>query len=167
MLTQPNDARLYANSCHEGPGLSILRAGLCAVLVLSALSTPVQAQSDNTSFTLPYHHFSGASAVLNRVAFDVAAGSVNADPVPIPGGIDVPPLIHIFGPGPKGLGFQGLDVEPNGITNFNGFAALAYLSGTATDSNKNKYNLSSDMRLYRGEYISPDGSHHRGTFVFI
>lgn len=167
MLTQPNYARLHAILCHEGPGFSILRAGLCAVLVLSALSTAAQAQSDHTTFTLPYHHFSGASAVLNRVAFDVAAGSVNADPVPIPGGIDIPPLIHIFGPGPKGLGFQGLDVEPNGIPNFNGFAALAQLSGTATDSNNSKYNVGSDMRLYRGEYISSDGTHHRGTFVFI
>ncbi len=137
------------------------------MLALSALSTQAQTQSDQRSLTLPYHHFSGASAVLNRVAFDVAAGSVNADPVPIPGGMDVPPLIHIFAPGPTGLGFQGLDVEPNGITNFNGFAALAYLSRTATDSKGNKYNLSSDMCLYRGEYISSDGTHHRGTFVFI
>jgi hypothetical protein len=166
MLTQLNDARLRATACDEGPGLSILRAGLCAVLVLAALATPAQAQSDHTNLTLPYHHFSGASAVLNREAPDfIAATTVNADPVPIPGGLA--PTIHIFAPGPTGLGFQGLDVEPNGITNFNGFAALAYLSGTATDSKGNKFNLSSDMRLYRGEYISSDGTHHRGTFVFI
>jgi hypothetical protein len=164
MLTQPNDARRHAITCHEGPGLSILRAVLCAVLVLTALSAVAQAQSQQTTFA--NHHFSGASAVL-RVAPDVVAASmVNADPVPIPCGMNVPPVIHIFAPGPPGIG-MGLDVEPNGITNFNGFAALAYLSGTATDSNNTKYNLSSDMRLYRGEYIAADGTHHRGTFVFI
>jgi hypothetical protein len=166
MLTQPNDARRHAITCHEGPGLSILRAVLCAVLVLTVLSAVAQAQSQQTT-DFANHHFSGASAVL-RVAPDVVAATmVNADPVPIPGGINVPPVIHIFAPGPTGLGFQGLDVEPNGITNFNGFAAVAMLSGTATDSNSNKYNLSSDMRLYRGEYIAADGTHHRGTFVFI
>jgi hypothetical protein len=165
MLTQPNDFRFQAIAWREGPHLTILRAGLCAVLVLTALSAAAQAPSQQTTFA--HHHFSGASAVLTREAPDVVAATmVNADPVPIPGGINVPPVIHIFSPGPPGVG-MGLDVDPNGITNFNGFAALAYLSGTATDSNNNKYNLSSDMRLYRGEYIAADGTHHRGTFVFI
>jgi len=82
-----------------------------------------------------------------------------------PGGFG--PGAHIFAPGPTSLGFQGLDVEANGITNFSGFSALAYLSGTATDSNGNTYNVGSDTRLYRGEYISSDGTHHRGIFVFI
>ena len=166
MFKQPNDARRLAFTRGGTSSLSILLAGLCAVLVLSVLSTQAQAQSNQTNLNIPYHHFSGASAVLQSVSSDVAAGSmVSTDPVPIPGGLA--PMIHIFAPGPTRLGFQGLDVEPNGITNFNGFAALAYLSGTATDSKGNKYVVSSDMRLYRGEYISPDGSHHRGTFVFI
>ncbi len=164
MFTQPADVGPRAIPFHAGPSLTILHAGLCAGLVLTALSAAAQAPSRQTTFA--NHHFAGASAVL-RVAPDiVAATMVNADPVPIPGGINVPPVIHIFAPGPPGIG-MGLDVEPNGITNFNGFAALAYLSGTATDSNNNKYNLSSDMRLYRGEYIAADGTHHRGTFVFI
>lgn len=62
---------------------------------------------------------------------------------------------------------MGLDIEPSGITNFNGFSALGYLAGMATDSNNNSYVVSSDMRLYIGEYVSADGTHHRGTFVFI
>jgi hypothetical protein len=166
MFKQPNDARRRKSARGGASSLSILLAGLCVALALSALSPQAQAQSDQASLTLPYHHFSGASAVLQSVTSEAAAGSMmNADPVPIPGGLA--PTVHIFAPGPTRLGFQGLDVEPNGITNFNGFAALAYLSGTATDSANNMYVVSSDMRLYRGEYISSDGTHHRGTFVFI
>lgn len=166
MLNQPDDARRRGFACGAASSLSILLAGLCAVFAIAAMSTQAQAQSDQTSLTVPYHHFSGASAVLQTASSDVATASMmSADPVPIPGGLA--PTIHIFAPGPIRLGFQGLDVEPNGITNFKGFAALAYLSGTATDSNNNKYAVGSDMRLYRGEYISADGSHHRGTFVFI
>lgn len=83
-------------------------------------------------------------------------------PVPIAGGINVPPLIHLFGP-------TDLDTEPNVITNFHGFSALAYPTGTnaARDSNGNFYDLSTDMRVFQGEYVAADGSHHRGTFVFI
>jgi hypothetical protein len=165
MLTQCNDSRFQGIVRHAGPSFPILRAALCAVLVFSAFCAAAQAQSHQSTFT--HHHFSGASAVATYGAANiVAATMVNADPVPIPGGINVPPVIHIWAPGPPGIG-MGLDVDPNGITNFNGFAALAYLSGTATDSNNNTYDLSSDMRLYRGEYVAADGTHHRGTFVFI
>jgi hypothetical protein len=89
--------------------------------------------------------------------------------VPIPGGIVLPPLIHVFSPGPTDLGFQGIDVEPNVISNFRGFAAQAYPvgMGTATDSEGNIYDVSNDMRVFQGEYLSVDGTHHRGTFVFI
>ena len=168
MFTQPSDACRRVFPRWGASSLSILLAGLCAVFVFSALSAPAQTQSDLTSSTLQFHHFSGASAPVNLAVFAAAAASLpDTDAVPIPGGIDIPPVIHIFAPGPTKLGFQGLDVEPNGITNFNGFSALAYLSGTATDSNHNTYNVSSDMRLYQGEYIAADGTHHRGTFVFI
>ena len=167
MLTQRNDARLPGIVRHRGQGFSILRAVSCAFLAFTALCAAAQAQSHKLNFNFADHHFSGASAVAYRVPSDVPAGSMsNADPVPIPGGLNIPPVIHIWAPGPSGIG-MGLDVDPSGITNFNGFAALAYLSGTATDSNNNTYNLSSDMRLYRGEYVSSDGTHHRGTFVFI
>ena len=93
--------------------------------------------------------------------------------VPIPGGIalpvPLPPLIHVFAPGPTSLGNQGIDVEPNVISNFRGFAAQAYPVGlgTATDSEGNTYDVSNDMRVFQGEYVSVDGTHHRGTFVFI
>lgn len=83
-------------------------------------------------------------------------------PVPIAGGMNVPPLIHLFGP-------TDLDTEPNVITNFQGFSALAYPTGTnaARDSDGNFYDMSNDIRVFQSEYVAADGSHHRGTFVFI
>jgi hypothetical protein len=93
-------------------------------------------------------------------------------PVPIPGG-DVlgPPtfapfLIHQFLPGP-GAGFDGVNAEPNGITNFQGLAALAYTSGTATDNRGRSYVAQTDIRLYQGEYVAADGTHAQATFVEI
>ena len=102
-----------------------------------------------------------------------ASSSTSDDPVPIPGGIytglDPPngPIIHVLAPGP-GPNFMGLDVEPNSITNFDGFAAMGYLSGTAIDSNGNEYAIGlSDMRVFQGFYRTADGSLAHGTFVFI
>ena len=93
----------------------------------------------------------------------------STDPVPIPGGLVLPPQIHVFAPGPTNQGFQGLDVEPSVITNYRGFSAIAYPGGfgTATDNNGNEYDVITDMRVFQGEYISADGTHHRGTFAFI
>ena len=97
----------------------------------------------------------------------VAAGS---DPKPIPGGF-VPfpgaPFIHVFAPGPVDLGFQGEKVEPNTITDFSGFSAIAYIAGTATDADGNSYTMVNDMRVFRGTYVSEDGSVLTGTFAFI
>jgi hypothetical protein len=56
-----------------------------------------------------------------------------AEPVPIPGGIQIPdggPLIHVFVPGPESIpGHMGLHVEPSVITNFRGFTAVAFMAG--------------------------------------
>lgn len=146
--------------------VAILVACLCAMLALPA--APSQAQTKLDVRKLFAEHLRNAVSVT---AFDVkgglAAPARDTDPVPIPGGIDIPPVIHIFAPGPVDLGFQGLDVELNGITNFRGFSALGYLAGTASDSNGNTYNVGTDMRVFQGEYVSADGTHHRGTFVFI
>jgi hypothetical protein len=93
----------------------------------------------------------------------------STEPVPIPGGLVLPPQIHVFAPGPVDQGFQGLDVEPSVITNYRGFSAIGYPGGfgTASDSDGNSYDLISDMRVFQGEYVSSDGTHHRGTFAFI
>jgi hypothetical protein len=67
-------------------------------------------------------------------------------------------------PGPT---LDGVDAEPNGITNFRGLAAMAYTGGIATDANGNTYNAQTDIRLYQGEYVGQDGRLARGTFVEI
>src|SRR5262245_23379531 len=61
------------------------------------------------------------------------------EPVPIPGGLDVG--LHVWLPGPEELGFQGTDVEPNVITNFQGFAAIAFLAGEALGSDGQTYDM--------------------------
>ncbi|HEY2955161.1 MAG TPA: hypothetical protein VGK89_07925 [Candidatus Eisenbacteria bacterium] len=93
----------------------------------------------------------------------------HADPVPIPGGF-VPfsgaPLIHVFAPGPSPP-FMGEDIEPSVIGDFDGFTAMAYLAGTATDAGGNTYDMQCDIRVYRGAYVAADGTRHHGTFGFI
>jgi hypothetical protein len=99
-----------------------------------------------------------------------SAVAVDTAPVPIPGGF-VPfpgaPFIHVLAPGPIDLGLMGENVEPNTITNFQGFSALAYIAGTATDADGNTYSMLNDMRVFQGTYVSADGSVLSGTFAFI
>ena len=109
------------------------------------------------------------------IAFSPAVASAATDePVPIPGGIETGlpppngPVIHVLAPGPTEFGFLGNAVEPNTITNFNGFSALAYLNGTATDADGNRLAIGlSDMRVFQGSYRTADGSLAHGTFAFI
>jgi hypothetical protein len=94
-------------------------------------------------------------------------------PKPIPAGETIPGLvIHELLAGPEnivlpftGLQLIGLNVEPSTITDFNGVTALAYHTGTATDSNGILYNLETDIRVMEGEYIGEDGNRHRGAFA--
>jgi hypothetical protein len=138
----------------------------CAMLVVSA-SSHAQTTLDIRKLFADHLRNATPAAAFATSARSSAVSTRDSDPVPIPGGINLPPVIHIFAPGPVSLGFQGFDVELSGITNFQGFSALGYLGGTASDSNGNSYNVATDMRVFQGEYVSADGSHHRGTFVFI
>jgi len=88
-------------------------------------------------------------------------------PVPIPGGIDIPPLIHVFAPGPTDLGLMGEDVEPSTITNFSGESAYAVVTGNALGNDGKTYDVVLDMRFFDGVYVAADGSRHRGAFGFI
>jgi len=143
---------------------------LCLVALASLLCTPLigAGQPTGRNHTFAFHgHFVNAASLeaarwLNSQESQDQLVSILPQPVPIPGGINVPPLLHLFGP-------TDLDTEPNVITNFKGFSALAYPTGTnaARDSNGNFYDLQTDMRVFQGEYVAADGSHHRGTFVFI
>jgi hypothetical protein len=81
-----------------------------------------------------------------------------------------PPFqIHQFLPGdPTTIpGADGVNAEPNGITNFRGLVALAYTTGTATDNNGVVYPATTDIRAYQGEYVGADGTRAHGTFVEI
>lgn len=92
----------------------------------------------------------------------------DATPVPIPGFTIIPGFedieVHAFFPGFLG---EDIDNEPSTLTNYRGFTALAYHAGTAIDSDGNEYLFFTDLRVFQGEYVSVDGTHHRGTFVLI
>ena len=88
------------------------------------------------------------------------------EPVPIPGGL-VPGFANVWVPGPVELGLGGTNQEPSTITDFHGFSAIAYLAGVTTGSDGKLYEMFHDMRVFSGNYLSADGTHHRGTFVFI
>ena len=165
MHLRPSDPSPHPRGDRAAPRLIALLACLCAMLALSTVSIQAQTNLDVRKLFADHLRTAVPSAAFDARPQIAALSARNTDPVPIPGGLA--PSAHIFAPGPVSLGFQGLDVELNGITNFRGFSALGYLAGTATDSNGNNYDASTDMRVYQGEYISADGSHHRGTFVFI
>ena len=102
-----------------------------------------------------------AAIPILLVVLAAPAQAVNgAAPKPIPGGISL--STHIFVPGPTAL-----DVEPSSITDFTGFSALAYVSGTATDGSGNSFRLSTDMRVFQGRYVGQDGVTRTATFAFI
>jgi hypothetical protein len=85
-------------------------------------------------------------------------------------------LINSFLPGP-GVGFDGLNAEPHGITNFSGLVAMGYTSGTATDTAGHTYNIGTDIRVYQGDYVGAAPANGvrggsvsaptHGTFVLI
>jgi hypothetical protein len=99
------------------------------------------------------------------IAFGLAvAGSAGAFdgvmPVPVPGGN------HIFAPGPRALGLQGIQVNPSSIGDFDGTVAIAYLRGRATSGDGQRFLMLNDMRIMQGTYLAADGSQHFGTFAF-
>jgi hypothetical protein len=108
----------------------------------------------------------GAAFLLSSPAAAAPRRSDSA-PVPIPGGIDIPPLIHVFAPGPTDAGLMGENVEPSTITNFNGLSAYSVVTGSALGNDGKTYDVALDMRFFDGVYVAADGSRHRGAFGFI
>jgi hypothetical protein len=97
-------------------------------------------------------------------------------PEPIPGGIQIPggPQIHVWAAGDpnvtlpfSGATLQGLDVDLTTIRDFRGFSAVAFHAGTVKGSDGATYNLETDMRVFRGKYVSADGTRRFGTFGFV
>jgi hypothetical protein len=129
-------------------------AGALAAGLTTALCRPGLSKADSGASTLPQHVLAPLPA-----------------PKPIPGGFDIPPLIHEFIPGPETITLpftritlQGLHVEPSTITDFTGVTALAYHVGTATGSDGRSYDLETDVRVFQGQYVGEDGSQRQGTF---
>jgi hypothetical protein len=143
----------------------------------------VQPSSRTISRRSLFKYGAATGAVATVVAATPAASAhghgvprVLPAPKPIPGGNQVPggPLLHVFLPGPpevtlpfSGTQLQGLDTEPAVITDYRGVTALAYLAGSATGSDGNRYNLEADMRVMEGTYVAADGTRHQGLFAFI
>lgn len=92
--------------------------------------------------------------VLTSVTLWGQAQPAQVLPVPIPGGDVIAPfgLFNQFFPG-VGAGFDGLDADPHGITNFGGVIAMGYTNGLATDKAGKTYQVITDIRVYQGDYI--------------
>ena len=100
-----------------------------------------------------------AILVLSGTALWGQAQSSQVLPVPIPGGDLIAPfgLFNQFFPG-VGTGFDGLNADPHGITNTNGFVAMGYTVGTATDNNGKTYNVITDIRVYQADYAGAEAN---------
>lgn len=116
----------------------------------------------------------GASAAASTGSRARRRG-VSPAPSPIPGGLELGPgvVIHTFAPGDPsvtlpftGFVLGGFDVEPGTITDFNGSSAVAYHVGSAQGSDGKTYNLETDMRAFKGEYVV-DGVVHEGSFALV
>ena len=126
-----------------------------------------------------------AGAVASATAFPAAGAAaafhaaedahVVPAPDPIPGGIDIGGgnVIHVWPPGDptitlplSQLPLAGFDADATTIGNFRGSSALAYHVGTATGSDGKTYNVETDVRAFKGDYVV-GGKTQRGSFVFI
>jgi hypothetical protein len=90
----------------------------------------------------------------------LAAGPAG-DPRPIPGGIQpFGPGTEVFHVFPPGAG------EPSTITDFNGFAGVAHITGTGAGANSG-LSFDVDNRFMTGEYVAVDGRHFNASFGFL
>jgi hypothetical protein len=107
----------------------------------------------------------GASLAWPTLA--LAAPAHNADPTPIPNGID---LLFIVG-GPHGPTFHVFFPVPGNevatITDFKGSLAAAEIQGTGVTNKGETLTYDADMRFMDGHYVSVDGRTRRGTFGFV
>ena len=130
MHMRPGDPSPPVRRVRAAPRFRNLATCLCAIVALSAAaSSQAQTKLDVRKLFAEHLRHASSLAALEINGPLAAVPSADTDPVPIPGGINIPPLIHIFAPGPVDLGFQGLDVELTGITNFQGFSAFGVSGG--------------------------------------
>jgi hypothetical protein len=90
------------------------------------------------------------------------------DPVPVTGSPNFVPF-SVWAP----LVFDPIDADPSTITNFNGVAGIAYISGMVTRTNTKTGDverfpfLDADMRFMQGTYRGVDDRPRQSTFGFI
>jgi len=90
--------------------------------------------------------------------------------LPIPGGLELfGQQFHVFAPPIA----EGPDSDPASVTNFQGAAAIAFISGSVTRTNRKTGEarelpfLFNDMRFMQGVFRGRDGHVRDGTFAFI
>jgi hypothetical protein len=112
--------------------------------------------------------------VIHAGAISLSEDKARAIPKPITGGDYFPAsphhragIIHQFYPADPSVNGDGPWVEPNGMTDFNGFIAQVFMGGTAVDNKGNQYIVDVDNRVYQGEYIGTNGELAWGTFCEI
>jgi hypothetical protein len=147
-----------------------IRRGLLASL--SGLAT-LAGSIGTTGCQGPPNESELASGIA-EAAQSSAARESHAVPKPIAGGDYFPAsphhragIIHQFYPADPSVGGDGPWVEPNEITDFNGFVAQVFMGGTAVDNKGNHYIVDVDNRVYRGEYLGTNGERAFGTFCEI
>jgi hypothetical protein len=109
-----------------------------------------------------------AAGVIGQVARPQVLEAADANPVPVPGSTGLAPF-SIWAP----VFVDSIDADPASITNFNGVAGLAYLTGTVRRTNRvtNEVRdlpfIDADMRFMQGVYRGVDGKPRQGTFGFV
>jgi hypothetical protein len=115
----------------------------------------------------------GSAALLaGSSAYAKLLGQGSTLPNPIPGGLDVPPFIHILLPGYPGFGLDPATNDPSTINDFNGHVGLTYVRGMGTRTDlatgaTARLPFEVDLRFMKGEYVGSDGRRHHGAFALV
>jgi hypothetical protein len=109
-----------------------------------------------------------AAAAAGRVVSPQTVYAAGADPIPVAGSPSLAPF-SVWAP----IFVDSIDADPSTIANFNGVAALAYVSGMVHRTNMLTGEvdvlpfIDADMRFMQGVYRGVDGKPRQGTFGFV
>ena len=109
-----------------------------------------------------------AAAAFGQLARPLVLDAASDAPIPIAGSPGLAPF-SVWAP----IFVDSIDADPASITNFNGVAGMAYVSGTVRRTNRVTGDvdvlpfLDADMRFMQGVYRGVDGKPHQATFGFV
>jgi len=109
-----------------------------------------------------------SGAAIGKMARPEMLLAAGDDPIPIPGSPGLAPF-SVWAP----VFVDSVDADPASITNFNGVAGIAYVSGMVRRTNTVTKQvdvlpfLDADMRFMQGVYRGVDGRPRQGTFGFM